>query len=343
MPIPYAAWWKASRFHFVPPSFLPAILGAIAAWTMAGVFSLWYFILTVIGVTVNHICLNMTDDYFDYRHSADSAPDTGKNPYSGGSGVLVSGLIRPEQMRAAFTSGYLFTIVIGVYLTIKCGWPVALFGMFGVGCSYFYTAPPIRYAYHGWGELSQLVNFSITIGLGSYYVQAGSLSTGALLAVLPLGFMMFSMITVNEIPDESNDGKAGKKTLVVRAGARNGVLLYSLGMCAAYAVIVIAPLVGAVTYWSYLGLATIPWFLKSMAILKKNYNDPIAMSPANIFTIRIHNITGVLLITALLIDGLMRRGAMAGMIAPFFILAVLYAPVAMLIFKKSPLQPEPGA
>lgn len=331
-PNPLANWWQAFRFHFVPPSFLPAILGGVIAWSITAKFSVLYFMVTVIGVTINHIALNMTDDYFDYQHSVDRAKDREKNPYSGGSGTLTSGLIKPKQMHAAFIIGYLITIILGLYLTAMRGWMVFVFGTFGMGCAYFYTAPPIRYGYRGFGEISQLINFSITIGLGSFFVQAQRLSWEALWAVLPLGFMMFSMITINEIPDEQDDREAGKRNLVVLLGANRAVWMYGISMAIAYLIIIISPLTGSTSYWIYLSLATIPWFVKAFFILYRNYQHAVKMSPANMLTIRIHNLMGILLIVAYIIHGCMNNRDITQMWVPFALLIILYLPVALTVF-----------
>jgi 1,4-dihydroxy-2-naphthoate octaprenyltransferase len=325
-------WWRAFRFHFVPPSFLPAVLGGIIAWAIDGKFHLGYFLLTVIGVTINHIALNMTDDYFDFQHSVDMAKDREKNPYSGGSGMLTGGFIKPEQMRCAFTIGYIITILIGLYLTAMRGWEVLAFGTFGMACSYFYTAPPVQYGYRGLGELSQLVNFSFTIGLGSFFVQAQQLSWEALLAVLPLGFMMFSMITINEIPDEQNDRSAGKRNLVVRFGGKRAVWLYGFGLLAAYIIILISPIVAGASYLIYLSLITIPWSIKAFTISFENYRDPLKMSPANLLTIRIHNLTGILLIGAYFVHGTMQHRPLGYMWIAVISLIIMYMPVALTVF-----------
>lgn len=325
-------WWRAFRFHFVPPSFLPAILGGVAAWASHGEFHPWYFLLTVIGVTSNHIALNMTDDYFDFRHSADRAKDREKNPYSGGSGTLTSGLIKPEDMQKAFTIGYAITILIGLYLTAMRGWMVLVLGTFGMACSYFYTAPPIQYGYRGFGELSQLINFSFTIGMGAFFVQTRSLSWEALLLVLPLGFMMFSMITINEIPDEEDDRSAEKRTLVVIFGKKRAVWLYGLSLLMAYAVIITSPMLGQASYSVYLSLATVPLAIKAFNILYKNYSDPLKMSPANLLTIRVHNLTGILLIASCIIQGIISQQPMGDLWIAVAILVIIYLPVALTVF-----------
>ncbi len=327
-----AIWWQAFRFHFVPPSYLPAILGAVIAWALTGEFFFWYFLIAVIGVTLNHIALNMTDDYFDYKHSVDQAKDREKNPYSGGSGTLTNGLIRPKLMYRVFMTGYLITIILGLYLTVERGWWVLIIGGFGMGCAYFYTAPPIRYGYRGFGELSQLINFSLTIGLGAYYVQAKNFSWEAAWALLPLGFMMFAMITINEIPDEAEDRAGGKKNLVVLFGKKAAVWLYGISMMIAYLIVIITPILKITSYWIFLSLLTLPWFIKAFSILYRNYQDAQQMSPANMLTIRIHNLTAILLIAAYLLDGILSGQKISFILGAIIILIVLYIPVALTIF-----------
>lgn len=327
-----AIWWQAFRFHFVPPSFMPAILGGVVAWAITGEFYLWYFFVTVLGVTINHISLNMTDDYFDYKHSVDQAKEREKNPYSGGSGTLTTNLIQPKAMYRVLMVGYFITILLGLYLTAMRGWWVFIIGAFGMGCAYFYTAPPIRYGYHGFGELSQLINFSLTIGLGAYFVQAQHFSVEAAFALLPLGFMMFSMITINEIPDEAEDRAGGKRNLVVIFGKNAGVWLYGISMIAAYLIIILTPIFRLTTFWIYISLITLPWFVKAFSILQRHYQDAQKMSPANMLTIRIHNVVAILLIVAYLIFGISNGKQFSQILGAVIALIIFYLPVVLTIF-----------
>jgi 1,4-dihydroxy-2-naphthoate octaprenyltransferase len=316
----------------VPASFLPAFLGSIIAWAMTGRFYPSYFSLTVLGVTINHIALNMTDDYYDFHHSVDRGENRERNPYSGGSGTLTSGHLLPRQMARAFRVGYLITIGIGLVLVATRGWQVLFFGVFGVWCAFFYTAPPIRYGYRGFGELSQLVNFSLTIGLGAFFVQSQYISWDAMYVLLPLGFMMFAMIIINEIPDENDDRTGGKRNLVVIFGREKSVWFYGLSMLSAYLILILAPLIGSASWWVYCALVTLPWFFKALRILIKNYNHDAKMSPANMLTIRIHNISGILLCLAYIIHGVDKGNDVRQMVIPIVMLIILYFPVALTIF-----------
>ena len=167
---------RALRLYFVLPSILPALLGGVMAWAQGYPLHLLHFALVVIGVTVNHFGLNLVDDVLDYRHAVDLQKGEEKNFFTGGSGVLPEGLLKDTQMLKVAGLFFVTTAVIGAYLTYACGWPVLVLGLFGMASSIFYTTPPIRFGYRGFGELGLLVNFGPVIVMGSYYVQAQTLA-----------------------------------------------------------------------------------------------------------------------------------------------------------------------
>jgi len=327
-------WWTAIRYHFTPSSFLPSILGGVTAWALTGLFNQWFFFLAALGVTINHIALNLTDDYFDYHASVDRNSYINASPYSGGSGTLTGGKIKHTHMRLVFVLAYLATIGIGLYLCVVQTWWILAFGLLGMGSSYFYTAPPIRYGYRGLGEISQLINFSFTIGMGSYVVQTISFSWKVFWILLPLGFMMFAMIIINEIPDRTDDAPAGKKTLVVRFGAKNAVLFYGVAMMVAFMIILLLPIFNMASFWIYLSFLTLPWAVRAFCILRKQISDIIRLAPANLLTIRIHNLTGILMIIACLIQGLQNQREFQPAIFAIILLAAFYLPAAVSIFFK---------
>lgn len=325
----FKVWWKAFRFHYASASFMVGILGGMIAWTYDGQFHPGYFLLVMLGLILNHLALNMTDDYYDFRHLVDVF-DTHGNPYSGGSGTLSKGLIRPGQMRNVFTSFYILAIGIGLLLGILRGPLVFLLLAFGFFCALFYTAPPIRFGYRGLGEIAQLLCFGPGIGLGAYYVQTRSLSWEAFWGTLPFGIMLFSMITINEIPDYFEDRRAGKMNLVARLGREAGVRLFTLSLVSAYGALLIGILLRNIPLIGLISLLTFPIALKTIAILKANYQDPARMAPANLGMICTHNLTAMLLIIAYTIAGFKKDHLLSSLL-PLFTLIVLYLPVAKLI------------
>ena len=298
-------WVQALRLHYVPTSIFPAMLGSVIAWATFREFNFWYFILVIIGVTVHHMGLNMIDDVFDYLHAVDRSPGEEKNPYTGGSGVLTGGLLSTGQVLSASIFCYLIGIVITVYLTVMIGWPILIFAAIGIFSSVFYTMPPIRYGYRGFGELSLLINFGPVICLGAFYVQTRSIDWEPFIISLVPGFLMWSMIVINEIPDYEEDRQAGKLNLVARFGRKPGVILYVAGLVCAYAIILLSASFRITSVGVLLGLLTLPVAYHSFRILNENYMDKIKMAPANLATIKVHALTLICLIIGYLAAGIL--------------------------------------
>jgi 1,4-dihydroxy-2-naphthoate octaprenyltransferase len=297
-------WIRAFRLHFVLPSVLPGVLGAVIAWSQGFPFNALLFLLVVFGVAVNHFGLNMIDDVFDYQHVVDLKKSGEKNPFTGGSGVLPDGLLTVREMLYASVLCFTATIIIGLYLTYLCGATVLILGLIGMASSVFYTMPPVKFGYRGFGELGLLINFGPVIVLGSYFVQAGRLAWEPMLASLLPGFMMWSMIIINEIPDFESDRAGGKNNLVVRFGRKKAVILYAGGLALAY----LTPPAGIyfrlLSPYTLLALISLPLAWKSMKLMTRHLTDPLRMAPANLAMIKVHALTGAALIVAYLFQGI---------------------------------------
>jgi 1,4-dihydroxy-2-naphthoate octaprenyltransferase len=329
----WRVWWKAFRYHYTSASFMPGILGGIIAWNTDGQFHSGYFLLVLFGLILNHMALNMTDDYYDFRHLVDVFVRDEKNPYTGGSGLLTAGLIQPQKMRQVFILFYIMAISIGVLIGIMRGPFVLFFLAIGFFCAYFYTAPPIQFGYRGLGEIAQLLCFGPGIGLGAYYVQTQRISWEAFWGTLPFGIMLFSMITINEIPDYVEDRKAGKLNLVARFGREVGVWLFTGSLFSAYGAILIGVILGKIPLLGLISLVTLPIAYKTISILRKNYQEPTQMTPANFGMICTHNFTAILLIFAYFMAGF-EWNALIPSILPLIVLILLYLPIARLIQKQ---------
>ena len=324
-------WWQAFRYHYVSSSIFPAVLGGLVSWATNAGFIPLYFLLVLLALITNHIGLNMIDDYFDYKHSVDKLESDQKNPYTGGSGTLSSGLISPKSMFKAFTLCYIVTIAVGIYLTLTRGLPILAFGLFGVFCAIFYTAPPISFSYHGLGELAMVLNFGTIIGLGAFYVQAHTLTLQVFIATLPLGIMIFSLMAINEIPDVAEDLAAGKLTLVARYGKKAGAKFYVAGWICTYVVIISSVAFRILPFYTLFALLSLPIVYRSIRILRLNIDNPQKMAPANLDNIRAQNITALGLIAGYAIQGLLNKADAFQLLFILLLLAILYAPVARVL------------
>ena len=328
----WRVWWRAFRFHYASASFMPGILGGMIAWTNDQQFHPGYFVLVMLGLILNHLALNMTDDYYDFRHLVDVFVAEGRNPYAGGSGTLSSGVIQPKHMRQVFTAFYVVAIAIGLFLGVMRGPFVLVLLAFGFFCAFFYTAPPIKFGYRGVGEIAQLLCFGPGIGLGAYYVQAQKISWEAFWGTLPFGIMLFSMITINEIPDYLEDREGGKRNLVARFGREAGVRLFTTSLLSAYGAILVGIILKKIPLLGLISFLTLPIAYKTISILRTYYQEPVKMAPANLGMICAHNFTAILLMLAYFIEGF-RSDALIPSVLPVIVLIILYFPIARLVGK----------
>lgn len=285
-------WWIAFRYHYVPPSIFPVVIGSLVSLVNGTGFSFLFFAVALVTVIINHIALNMTDDYFDYKHTVDQYR-SGSNPYSGGSGMLTSGMIKPRQLAYVFSGLYVIVIFFGMYLTLMRGWIVLLFGLIGFLSSIFYTAPPVKLSHHGLGELTMLINFGPILGMGAYYVQAQTLSLEPFIVTLPCGIMLFALIIINEIPDLMEDKQAGKLTLVARFGKQRGFQFYIIGWILTYIIIIIGVILSILPLPVLIGFISIPWIIRSIFIGRKKLNRPAEFMQANLDNIKGNAITSI--------------------------------------------------
>ena len=113
-------------------------------------------------------------------------------------------------------------LAVGVYLTVRGGWPILAFALLGGAAAIFYEAPPIRWSYRGLGETVIALSYGPWMVLGSLYLHTGAVSWGAFLASLVPALLIMALAVVNAIPDFHQDRLVGKRNLVVRLGRAAG-------------------------------------------------------------------------------------------------------------------------
>lgn len=104
-----------------------------------GFFDPLLYVLTLLGVSLIHFGLNATNDVFDFKLGADKVNLT-PTPFSGGSRVLVEGLITERGMKLLFSLCYLTGIGVGLYLAFTRGFiPIISLTLLGFFLGFFYT------------------------------------------------------------------------------------------------------------------------------------------------------------------------------------------------------------
>ena len=199
---------------FLYAGLLPYGLGAAWAYAATGDLDAPIFWSGLLGVVLAVIGVEAFNEYFDSRMGTDRVFNPDDLPPMS-SGIMWLGI-------AAFAGA----LAVGIYLTVRGGWPILAFALLGGMAAIFYVAPPIRWAYRGLGELVIALSYGPWMVLGSVYLYTGAVSWGAFFASLVPGLLIMALAVVNAIPDFHQDRLVGKRNLVVRVGRKRAVWLY---------------------------------------------------------------------------------------------------------------------
>jgi 1,4-dihydroxy-2-naphthoate polyprenyltransferase len=292
---------RATRLPFLSATVVPVGLGtAIAA--LDGAWHWWLFLLTLFGASFVHLGLNVANDVFDTMSGADAA-NTTPTQFSGGSRVILYGLMSRRQMALLSIGFYAAAIGIGLFLAVDRGfWPLFWLGVSGVALSIAYTAPPFRLVHRGLGEVAVGAGFGPIMLLGAQYVQAQRFTWEAGFASIPVAILITLVLYANEVPDRPGDAAAGKRTLPVRLSKHAVILLYETAVLVAFGLIAGGAISGLLVRPAMLALLAAPLGLKVRRGLRENYDDPYALMPSLGVGVNLHLYTGLLMIVGYVIS-----------------------------------------
>ncbi|MEE9614033.1 MAG: 1,4-dihydroxy-2-naphthoate octaprenyltransferase [Thermodesulfobacteriota bacterium] len=288
----------AARPQFFPAVVVPVVLGAAAAWHLAGTFSLWLLIPTLLAAVLYHGGINVINDYFDHLNGTDDINKTPLTPFTGGSRMIQKGLMTPLETLVLGTVLLTAGSLIGIYLVFICGWPLLLIGLVGLTTGLLYSAPPVFFAGRGLGELMVGLNFGVLTVAGSYFVQTGSLRAEIIFISLPISFLIAALLYINEFPDYEADRAAGKRNLVVRLGPERGRWGLVVIVAGAYLSLIVGVLLGLLPPASLIALLSLVFAWKGATGLLKDYAGGQRLVPSIKSIIAAHTTAGVLLTLA---------------------------------------------
>lgn len=237
----WRAWVQAARLPSQMYIFWPLLLGQALA--MGEGFS-WEIVL------VCHFYGLASQLYIVFANDvADMATDRRNftfTLFSGGSRVLVEGLLSRRQLARAAVFCAVLSALAGVFLGLRHhNWlPLPLI-LFGLGLLWAYSYPPLRLSYLGGGEYLQMVGVGLVLPLIGFSAHAGTLA-GMPWTLMPLMLVLsLSCAMATALPDEPSDRADGKRTHAVRYGVaasqRSILRLNALALVW----LVLAPLPGA--------------------------------------------------------------------------------------------------
>ena len=275
-------WLLETRPQFLLLSVVLVLLGTAMA-RHEGCFDLLKFVLTLTGLLLAHSSVNILNDYFDYKSGIDL--ETIRTPFSGGSGILPQGLLKPKGVYIYGLGCLIAAFAIGIYLTFISGWQLLPLILLGGPVIYYYTSHLTKWLA---GQLWAGLGLGMLPVLGTYFVQTGSYSVEAVVASLSPGFLTANLLLLNEFPDVEADKKGGRHNLVIALGFKTAGRLYAGLMVLTYLSIIAGVVLKLMPPATLIGIVSIPFAFKAIRITFGNYDDIQKFIPAlkaNVITV----------------------------------------------------------
>jgi 1,4-dihydroxy-2-naphthoate polyprenyltransferase len=232
----------------------------------AGLFDLTNFICVVIGFVVAHMISNLSNDYFGFRHGHDT-PDSPRMRYT--VHPLSDGVLDRRTLIAGLGLLAIVELGIAAYFFVERGWLAAAFFIAGVSLLILYDAGPAPFKTIGLGELAVLLVWGpIMIG-GGFAMITGQLSTNVMLASLPYGLGVMTILVGKHIDQIDFDSGRRIHTLPVVIGKRAARFLNIAAIFAIYGIIAALIGFGRLTPFAAIVVFAIPRAIRAITLMSR--------------------------------------------------------------------------
>ncbi len=246
----WQAWVLAARPRTLPAAIAPVIVGTALAYR-DGAAHLPAALAALFAAVCIQIGTNLANDVYDFKKGADKQR-------VGPTRVTTAGLLAPQAVERGMWAVFGLAALAGLYLAWLGGWPIIAIGLASIAAGIAYTAGPFPLGYNGLGDLFVFIFFGLVAVVGTYYVQALTVTPHVWWAAVPIGALTTNIIVVNNIRDADTDRLVGKRTLAVLLGRPGARAEYLLLLAAAYAVPLGLWLLGGWSVWTLLPWLSLP-------------------------------------------------------------------------------------
>ena len=302
---------KPGFFTMIRAPFLSSILSPIIVGVLLGIYLqgsinvAGAILVLIIGISL-HIATNVYNDIYDTIQGTDKV-NVHRNENSGGSGVLLD---YPELMpkmyfiaRSALVVA-LFGTAAMMFFIEKQLWSL-LWALYLISAffSKYYTAPPFKLAYRGWGEIS------VWFAFGPMAILIATVSQNVafqpeVIKLMPItGLSTLSILLVGQLIDIDADKQGGKHGVASRIGTKATAVIYVLVQAAIISNILMLFLGYPGNSW-FLLMSLVPYlvfFPKATRIVLKYHDVEDRLKEGAKLTVLIHILFSFLLVVGFLL------------------------------------------
>lgn len=226
---PISRWLILGRVSVVVMTAISAVIGGLLA-IHDDVFDLPLLLLVFAGLVLAHTGSNLVNDFWDFQHGIDT-PDSPRATY--GAHPFTDERNSKREFWIVTCVVLALAAVIGFYLVAEAGPWVLAFALGGAFVLLFYSGGPIPLKYFGLGEIAVFIVWGPLMIGGTYYSMAEKLPWWVILASVPYGLGVTTVLFGKHLDKLSFDKEKGIRTMPILLGeklARQVTIVLSVAM-----------------------------------------------------------------------------------------------------------------
>ncbi len=260
---PIARFLYSARSVILVISFQAALLAGILALTDRA-FEAVPFVLVLVGFVVLHAISNLSNDYFGARRGHDTE-DSPRRRYT--VHPLLSGAVSTRLLVTGLLVLVAIAAAIGAYFIWLRGMPAVWLTIAGALLLWAYDAAPRALKELGLGEIAAFVVWGPLMVAGGYYVITGRFSGAALLASIPYGLGVMSILVGKHIDQREFDERKHQRTLPVVLGEASARTFNRGAVILMYVVIVAGVITRMLTPFALIVLVAAPRAIRAVRVM----------------------------------------------------------------------------
>ena len=260
---PVARFLYAARSVILVISAQAAVIAGLLAATDRR-FEIVPFLLALVGFVVLHGISNLSNDYFGYRRGHDTE-DSPRRRYT--LHPVASGAFTMRFLATGLAVLAAVAAAIGGYFIVLRGWGAVVLTVVGALLLWAYDAAPRALKELGLGEIASFLVWGPLMIGGGYYVITGHWSGDALLASVPYGLGVMSILVGKHIDQRGFDISQSQHTLPVLLGEAGARRANQATLVLMYLITALAVAVGALSPFLALVLLAAPRALRALRVM----------------------------------------------------------------------------